>query len=286
MSDAVLHTARPTPLAALLNPARMIGGLWMRRDLIAQFARRYFSQRYRGTHLGAVWAIVYPLLSLLIFTFVFGTVLSARYRVMGDEPRSHYAVLLFTSMTVFAVFVESVVRSTSLVADNPSYVKKVVFPLEVLPVAQAAASVMFGCIGIVLALIATWIVYGRIPWTAALFPAVLLPMLPLALGLAWFFSSLCVFVRDVANVVGIVISSLLIFLTPVFFSIDHLPERWRPLAHLNPLAPIIDGARKTLVLGEQPDWPALAVVLVVGLAVAQLGYAWFMKSKRGFADVL
>lgn len=286
MSDAVLHSARPTPILALLNPAGLVAGLWSRRDLIRQFTGRYIAQRYRGTHLGALWALIYPLLALLIYTFVFGTVLSARFRVDGDEPRSHYAVLLFASMTVFSMFVETVVRSCTLVADNPSYVKKVVFPVEVLPVAQAGASIGFGLFGLALTLAATWAVYGRVPWTAVLLPAVLLPMIPLALGLAWFFASLCVFVRDVGNVVGIVFSTLLIFVTPVFYSVDHLPERWRGVASANPLAPIIDGARRVLVLGEMPDWTGLGVVLVVGVVAAQAGYAWFMKSKRGFADVL
>lgn len=286
MTDAVLHSARPTPVAALLNPARMVRALWQHRDLTRQFAWRYFIQRYRGTHLGVVWAVVYPLLSLLIYTFIFGSVLSARFRVLGDEPRSHYAVLLFASMTVFAIFVESVVRSCTLVADSPSYVKKVVFPVEILPVAQICSSLLFSAFGIVLTLIATLMVFGRVPMTAFLLPLVIAPMLPLAMGLAWFFASLCVFVRDVANVVGIVISTLLIFLTPVFFSIEHLPEAWRPFASLNPLAPIIDGSRRVLVLGEHPDWPALGIVFALGLVIAQLGYAWFMKSKRGFADVL
>lgn len=286
MTDAVLHSARPTPVPALLNPALLAATLWRHRDLIRQFGLRYFHQRYRGTHLGMVWALLFPLMLLLIYTVVFSAVLSARFEVVGEEPRSHYAVLLFCGITVYTIFSEIVVRSCSLVIENPSYVKKVVFPIEILPVAQAYATLLFSLFGIALVGIATILVFGRVPWTAFLYPLVLFPLLPLALGLGWFFASLSVFLRDVGNFVTIVVSSMLIFLTPVFFSMDHLPEEWRAVAAWNPLAPIVDGARKVLVIGVQPDWRSLGIVLIVGLVAAQLGFAWFMKSKRGFADVL
>jgi lipopolysaccharide transport system permease protein len=286
MTDVTVHSARPAPIGALLNPARTATNLWRLRSLVWQFAVRYFQQRYRGTYLGTAWALLHPLVSLLVFTFVFGMVLSARFGTNPDQPRSHYAVLLFASMTVFGVFVESVVRSCSLVVENPSYVRKVVFPVEVLPAAQVVASSLFGLFGIALTLAATWVVFGRVPWTAVLFPVVMLPMLALGLGLAWFFASLCVFVRDAGNMVSIVLSTLLIFVTPVFFGVEQYPEQWRWVAEVNPLTPVIDGARRVLVLGEMPDFPGLGVVMLAGLVAAQLGYGWFMKSRRGFADVL
>ncbi|CAG0969459.1 Teichoic acid translocation permease protein TagG [Phycisphaerales bacterium] len=286
MHDAVLHSARPTPIPALLSPTRLASNLWRHRDLIGQFAMRFFHLRHRGTHLGVVWALVLPLLMMVVYTAVFNFILSARYSLTGEETPSQFAVHLFCGLTVFTVFSESLVRSCVLVMENPAYVKKVVFPVEILPVSQLFAALMFSGIGLVLTIIGTVVFFGRIPWTVVLIPLVMLPMVAMTLGLSWFLASLGVFLRDITNIITILVSQVLIFVTPVFYSLERLPEPWREIASFNPLAPIVDGARKVIVMGEQPDWTALGAVLVVGLACMQMGYAWFMKSKRGFADVL
>lgn len=286
MTPLVLHSARPTPLPRLLHPGLMIRDLWSHRDLLGQFSARYFRSRHRGTHLGLVWAVISPLMLLSVYTFVFNFVFSARLGANPAQTRSQYAVLLFCGITVYGLFSETVVRSCGLVLDNPNYVKKVVFPLQVLAPAHLLSSLQFGAIGLGLVVIGTWVFFHAVPWTVVLIPAVLAPMLCLALGLSWFLSSLGVFVRDVGNIVVIIVSQLLFFMTPIFYSMDNLPARWKPIIGLNPLAPIVEGARRVMVLGEQPDWASLGVVFLVGLAALQLGYAWFMKSKRGFADVL
>ncbi|MCC6950978.1 MAG: ABC transporter permease [Phycisphaerales bacterium] len=285
MTSLVMHSARPTPVARLLAPSHLVSTLWSRRDLIGQFSRRYFYARYRGTHLGAVWAFISPLLMLAVYTFVFNYIFRAR-NPSGDVTNSQFAVLLFCGISVYGIFSESVTRSSSLVLDNPNYVKKVVFPIEVLPVSSVASSLMFSSFSMLLVVLGTWVTYGRVPWTIVLIPLVLLPLVLLALGLAWFLASLGVFVRDISNLVVLLVSQLLFFLTPIFYRIENLPEKLRPIAELNPLAHIVEGARRVLVLGEQPDWAALGLVTLAGLLSMQLGYAWFMKSKRGFADVL
>jgi lipopolysaccharide transport system permease protein len=285
MSSLVMHSARPTPLASLLVPSHLVRTLWARRDLISQFARRYFFARYRGTHLGAVWAFISPLVMLAVYTFVFNYVFQAR-NPSADITNSQFAVLLFCGITVYGIFSESVSRSSSLVLDNPNYVKKVVFPIEVLPVSSVASSLMFSSFSMLLVVLGTWAAFGRVPWTVVLIPLVLLPLVFLSLGLAWFLASLGVFIRDISNLVVLLVSQLLFFLTPIFYRIENLPERLKPIAVLNPLAHIVEGARRVLVLGQQPDWAALGLVTIVGLLTMQLGYAWFMKSKRGFADVL
>ncbi|MCE7974087.1 MAG: ABC transporter permease [Leptolyngbya sp. PLA1] len=285
MTSLVMHSARPTPLASLLVPSHLVRTLWDRRELIAQFSRRYFYARYRGTHLGAVWAFISPLLMLAVYTFVFNFIFQAR-NPSGDVTNSQFAVLLFCGISVFGVFSESVTRSSSLVLDNPNYVKKVVFPIEVLPVASVASSLMFSSFSLLLVVLGSWAAFGRVPWTVVLIPLVLLPLVFLSLGLAWFLASLGVFIRDISNLVVLLVSQLLFFLTPIFYRIENLPERLKPVAMLNPLAHIVEGARRVLVLGQQPDWAALGLVTLLGLLTMQLGYAWFMKSKRGFADVL
>lgn len=285
MTSLVMHSARPTPLASLLAPSHVVGTLWARRGLIGQFARRYFYARYRGTHLGAVWALISPLLMLAVYTFVFNFIFQAR-NASADLTNSQFAVLLFCGISVYGIFSESVSRSSSLVLDNPNYVKKVVFPIEVLPVSSVASSLMFSSFSLLLVVLGAWVAFGRVPWTVVLIPLVLLPLVFLTLGLAWFLASLGVFVRDISNLVVLLVSQLLFFLTPIFYRIENLPESLRPIAVLNPLAHIVEGARRVLVLGQQPDWAALGLVSLVGLLTMQLGYAWFMKSKRGFADVL
>jgi len=264
----------------------MVRALWKHRDLTWQFAGRFFHARYRGTYLGIVWALANPLLMLGVYTFIFNYVFAARYGTDPTETRSQYAVILFCGITVYALFSETVVRSCGLVLDNPNYVKKVVFPLEVLPVAGLLSSVMFSLFGLGLVILGTWIYFGHVPWTVVLTPLVLLPAVALGLGLSWFLASLTVFVRDAANLAVIVISQLLLFLTPIFYRVDNLPENLRWVGAVNPLAPVVESARRVMIFGRQPEWEALGVSLIIGLGAMQLGYAWFVKSKRGFADVL
>lgn len=264
----------------------MVGNLGRHRGLIRQFAGRYFQARFRGTHLGMVWALLLPMLMLGVYTFVFNFIMGARFGQDPSQTRSQYAVLLFCGITVFGVFSETVTRSCGLVLDNPNYVKKVVFPLEILPVSSLLSSLMFSTFGLALVVVGTAVFFHRVPWTIVLIPLVLAPALCLALGLAWFLSSLAVFIRDIGNLVSILVSQLLFFLTPIFYTIDNLPEGVRWVARSNPLAAVVEGARRVMILGEQPDWTALGIVFLLGLGAMQAGYAWFVKSKRGFADVL
>lgn len=286
MPELVLHSARPTPVPALLNPAHLALTLWRHRDLTLQFAGRFFHARYRGTYLGAVWALVNPLLMLAVYTFVFNYVFAARFGTDPAETRGQYAVILFCGITIYAVFSETVVRSCGLVLDNPNYVTKVVFPLEVLPAAGLLSSLMFSAFGIALVIAGTWACFGRVPWTVVLLPVVLLPAAFLALGLSWFLASLTVFVRDAANLAVIVVSQLMLFMTPIFYRVENLPAEMRGVAALNPMAGVVESARRVMIYGEMPEWRALGIAGAAGLVTMVLGYAWFVKSKRGFADVL
>ncbi len=293
MTDMVLRTARPASIPTLLNPVTLASNIWERRDLIRQFSLRYFLARHRGTYLGMFWAIVFPLVLLGVYTFVFNFVFSGRSAFLvpdgagggTPETRSQYAVWLFLGLTIFGIFSESLVRSTSLVLDNPNYVKRVVFPLEVLPVSSLLSALMFSGIGLGLTIIGAVSVYPKIHWTMILLPVVLLPLLAITLGLSWFLASLAVFVRDVGNLVSIIVSQLIFFMTPIFYRAEDLRD-WAWLAKWNPLATVVGSARAVVLYGEMPDWRALATVMLIGLVIMQLGYAWFMKSKRGFSDVL
>jgi homopolymeric O-antigen transport system permease protein len=284
--ETALRTARPVSVVHLLNPLRPYADLWRHRDLIRQFTVRYFLSRYRGTYLGLVWAFLFPLITLAVYTFVFNTIFVVRWGHAPGEGKFEFALVMFCGMILFGVFSESAVRSVGLVLDNPSFVKKVVFPVEVLPVALLASSLLYAAVSLCLVLVGTHFLLGGVPWTVVLFPIVLVPLTALSLGVGWFLSSLGVFVRDMGTVVIIVVQQLLFFLTPIFYRVENLPAEYRPIAQLNPLTVIVDSGRRTLMRGELPDWIPFLWCTVLSLLVMQLGYAWFMKSKRGFADVL
>ncbi len=286
MNDLVLRTAAPTPVLALLSPAHLLRTLGKHRDLIGQFALRYFQARYRGTQLGLLWALLFPLLTLGVYMFLFNIIMKPRIDAGDPQIQSQFAVALFCKISIFGIFSETVVRSCGLVLDNPNYVTKVVFPLEILPVSGLLSTLMFSSFGLSLVVLGRWVFFGSLPWTIALLPVIVLPIILLGLGLSWFLASLTVFVRDVGNLTVVIVSQVLLFLTPIFFSLESVPEPWRSIAALNPLAPVVTAAQQAVVEGVVPAWGGLVMAGVLGLVMMQLGYAWFMKSKRGFADVL
>lgn len=280
------NTSAPQPLATLLSPAHLLSNLWRHRDLIRQFTLRTFLQRHRGTQLGVLWSILLPLTLLSVYTFVFGTIFKTT--TFGEHTAQntlHFASILFCGMALYSIFAESVIRSPTLILENPNFVKKVVFPVEILPIASLGSALLTGLISLALVILGTLLSTHTLPWTAILLPVVLLPLLTLALGLAWFLAALGVFLRDIGNVVSILVGQILFFLTPILYHPKLLKEyEW--MSTINPLTAIIDGGRSVLLFGEQPDWRALALTFVASLAFMQLAYAFFMKSKRGFGDVL
>jgi lipopolysaccharide transport system permease protein len=287
MMQTSVRSARPEPWTRLLSPAALVRDLWSCRDLIRQFSLRYFQQRYRGTQLGMGWALLVPLLMLTVYTFVFGVVFTSRGGgAQADETRAQYAVWVFCGMVVFAIFAEGVVRSCSLVFENPNYVTKVVFPLQVLPVASLGSTLLFSLFGFGLVVAGAAIFHGSLHATALLTPLVMLPLVAMTLGLSWFLSALAVFVRDVTNIASLLVGNVLFFLTPIFYRVESVPEQIRPLLAWNPAAVVVEGVRACVLEGRQPAWGALAVAGAAGLVMMQLGYAFFMKARRGFADVL
>ncbi len=268
-----------------LNPLMPLRDIWVHRHLIRQFAVRDIIGRYKGSWLGMVWSIINPLVMLAIYTFVFSVVFKARWGQDGSESHSDFAINLFAGLVVFNLFSECVNRSPTLVIANPNYVKKVVFPLQALPVAATVSALFFAGINTLLVLVANLVLNRTVCVTALCFPLALVPLLLISTGLAWFLASLGVYLRDVVQVVGIV-TQVLFYITPIFYPISAVPEGFRAVMRLNPLTQLTEAARQTLLWGTWPDWWWLAGVTVFAAVVAQLGYAWFMKTKRGFADVI
>lgn len=276
------HAPQPTSLLALLE------SLWRNRQLIVRMTKREVIGRYKGSFLGLGWSFLNPLLMLAVYTFVFSVVFKSRWGVAGsgaEESKAMFAVVLFVGMIVYGLFAEILNRAPGLVIGNVNYVKKVVFPLEVLPVVSACAALFHALVSLAVWVIAYTVLVDIPHWHALLLPLILLPLLLLALGLAWFLASLGVFLRDVGQTVTI-ITTVMMFLAPVFFPVKNLPAEFQPLIMANPLTFIIEQARDVLIWGKLPDFNGLLNYSLVALVVLWAGFAWFQKMRKGFSDVL
>jgi homopolymeric O-antigen transport system permease protein len=268
-----------------LNPWVIARHLWSHRFLIWQFTRREVIGRYRGSYLGIVWSFVHPLLMLLVYTFVFGVIFKARWTGSPEEGQIAFAMNLFCGLIPYNLFAESLLRSPELILVNRNYVKKVVFPLEILPLTVLGASLIHALISTLILLLGVLVFFARLPWTVVYLPLVFVPLLFLALGAAWFLASLGVFLRDVQHLLGVVVQFLL-FLSPIFYPVTALPERFRSWMLLNPLSAIVENFRRVLLWNTAPDWLWLGLSsLLMGMA-AVAGYWWFQRTKKAFADVI
>jgi homopolymeric O-antigen transport system permease protein len=272
-------------LLSHLSPLGLVRRLWPARGLAYRLTRREVETRYRGSLLGLLWAFVNPLVLLAIYTFVFGVVLAPRFPGGRGERLSGFALALFCGLIPFNVVNECAVRATGLVLGVPNYVKRMVFPLEVLPVSLVGSVLFHGAISTLILLGAAALSTGGLPWTAALAPLVCVPLVFLSLAAAWLLSSLGVFLRDLGQGVALV-NQVLLFATPIFYPADALPPALAPLVALNPLAFLVDNLRRTILGAAPPEWTGLAVWSLVSGTAMVFCYAWFMKTKRAFADVL
>lgn len=273
------HAAQPTSLTAMTK------GLWRNRQLILLMTKRDVIGRYKGSVLGLLWSFANPIFLLSIYTLVFSVVFKARWGVGEPESRAQFAVLLFVGMIVHSLFSETLVRAPRLILANVNYVKKIVFPLEILPVVAMGTSVFHAVVSLLVLAGALLLLNGFLPWTAVLLPLVMFPLIVFSLGIAWALASLGVFLRDVAQPIELAMT-ILLFASPVFYPVSALPDYVRPWLMLNPLTFIIEQARIVLIYGKLPYAPGLLIYLLVSLAVAWVGYAWFQKTRKGFANVL
>lgn len=267
---------------ALLRP---LISLWRQKYLIRQLAKREISARYRGSILGFLWPFISPLVMLGVYTIVFGVVFKAKWSDEAGSGLADYAVQLYAGLVVFQVFQECVARAPTLITAVPNYVKKVVFPLEVLPVSVLLAALFHGVISTVILLVFNGAVNHTLHWTLVWLPLVWLPLLGFSIGCTWLVSAIGVYVRDIQHVVSLGLQ-VLFFATPILYPLSRAPDRLRWLLRLNPLCDIIANQRAVLVEGVPPCWTALGIGLVCGVVIAAAGYAFFMHTKRGFADVV
>lgn len=246
--------------------------------------RREVVGRYRGSIFGVLWSFFTPVLMLLVYTFVFSVVFQSRW-AGGTGSKAEFAIVLFVGLMVFNLFSESANKAPALIVSNPNYVKKVVFPLEILSAASVAASLFHFLISTLVWLIFFVWFFKAPPVNALLLPILLVPLVLMCLGFSWFLSSLGVYLRDVGQVIG-VITTILMFMSPIFYPIVALPEAFRPYMYMSPITYYVEQARELLIWGGGMDWVMWAQNLLWATIIAALGFAWFQKTRKGFADVL
>lgn len=255
------------------------------RSLWWQLVKRAVATRYRGTTLGMAWSLVTPLLMLSIYTFVFSVVFRARWPLPDDQPQGQFALILFTGLMIHMLAAESLTQATKVVTSQVNYVKKVVFPLEILPLVPLGSAVIhYGYSLIVLLGAKLWLT-GTLEPNSLWLPVILLPYIIGMMGAVWFLAALGVYMRDIGQIIGLIVMMLL-FLSPIFYPPDALPENFQFWLALNPLTVIINEARAVLLWNETPNFLHLGIYSLCSVSAMLLGYGFFHKTRKGFADVL
>jgi len=269
------------------SPAELVRTLCRSRQLIGQLVWRDIVGRYRGSLAGLGWSFFNPLLMLAVYTFVFSFVFDARWSAdaTAGTSRLSYSVVIFAGLIVHQIFAEGLSRSPSLITSQPNFVKKIIFPLEVLPVVVLCSSLFHAVISFVVLIFGSWLLVGSVSWTLFTLPLVIGPLALATLGVVWALSAASVYLRDLAQTTGI-ISAIALFLSPVFYSTDKVPGKLQWVVNANPLSFIIEQTRAVAIWGRAPDWIGLALYWLGSVVVAYCGYWCFRKARKGFADVL
>lgn len=271
--------------AHISSPLEIYASFIRNRVLINQMAKREVLGRYRGSVIGLGWSFFNPLLMLSVYTFFFSFVFKSRWGNVQDGGHADFAIILFVGLIIHGLFAECINRAPTLINSNVSYVKKVVFPLEVFPWIAMGSALFHAGISIVVLLVLQLVIAGSLQWTVIFIPLVVFPLILVTLGFAWFLAATGVYVRDISQTTGL-ITSVMLFVSPVFYPISNLPHKMQLLVMLNPLTLIIEESRKVLLFGEMPNWTALGVYSLVSIVIAWIGFWWFQKTRKGFADVL
>lgn len=255
------------------------------RVLLRRLARREFEARYRGSVLGLSWALITPLVMMTVYTFVFHSVLSSRWPGLAADDRAGYALNLLAGMVIFNILSESLIRAPRLILENPSYVKKLVFPLEILPAVALSGAVVSASIGGLVLLIFQWVMRGPPSPEILLLPLLLMPLLLLSLGAVYLLSALGVFLRDIGQMISPMLM-ILMFLSPVFYPSETVPLPWRNWLALSPLAAGIGWVRDVVFFGHLPAAGSYLGQLAAGMLFLALGYRTFKALRPSFADVI
>ena len=277
---------KPDRLITFLNPWRIVVHLSRHRGLIGPLTRRELQSRYKGSILGLFWTFIQPLLLLAVYTFVFSVIFKTRWGVVAqDEGRLGFALALFAGILTFSIIGDVLSAAPGIILGHANFVKRVVFPLEILPLVKLLGTVIHALTGMTILILVLAIDRRHLNGTLILLPVVWLPVLFFSLGWAYFFSSLGVFIRDLGATIQILVT-VLFFLSPIFYPLEAVPERFRFFCRLNPVANFVENTRLVVLGGSCPDWGLYAIHFAVSLIIFTTGFIWFMKSRKAFADVL
>jgi lipopolysaccharide transport system permease protein len=263
----------------------LFNSLWRNRNLWWQMTRRDVVGRYRGSIFGLSWSFLNPVIMLTIYTFVFSVVFKARWDIDINDSKMSFAIVLFIGLIVHGFFAECINRAPGLILSNVNLVKKAVFPIEILPFVAIASALFHMAVSTLILILAMLIFSSSLSWTIFFFPMVLVPFLIATAGFSLFLAATGVYVRDIVQITS-VITSILLFLAPVFYPISALPKNYHILLHLNPLTFIIEEARKVVIWGRGPDFIGWLIYFTLSLAVLSFGFWWFQRARKGFADVI
>ena len=266
------------------SPRELGASLWRNRSLIVASVKREVLGRYRGSVVGILWSFFNPLFMLAVYTFVFSVVFQARWGG-GTGSKTEFAMVLFAGQMLFTLFAECINRAPSLILSNVNYVKKVVFPLEILPAVALLSAMFHMVISLGVWFLARGLFFGMPHAKGLLLPLIVMPFVMFIMGLSWALASLGVYLRDVSQIIGVV-TSVLMFLSPIFYPVSALPENYQHLLYLNPLTSVVEMTRDVLFWNETPDFAVLCIYWLATAVIAWLGFAWFQKTRKGFADVL
>ncbi|MBI9074808.1 MAG: ABC transporter permease [Desulfatibacillum sp.] len=268
-----------------LNPLAMLKSLWQARWLLIPLARRQLAVRYKGSHLGFLWTLLNPLALLAIYTFVFSVVLQARWPRGSEGAHGEFALALFAGLIPFNFLSEALQATPNIISANRTYIKKMAFPLEILPLVGLGPVLVQSLCSVLILLAGIRVILGPIPSTALVLPLVYFPLMLLSMGLCWFIAAVGVYVRDTAHILNIGLL-MLFFLTPIFYPISAIPQAFRAYAHLNPLCLLVESFRNAAVWGSLPGPWIFCLICLASLVICQAGYAFFMARKNDFADLV
>jgi lipopolysaccharide transport system permease protein len=269
-----------------VKPSTVKGGIHMLiqyRRLLRTLIARDLRVKYRDTFIGFWWMLIQPLLMLSTYALVFGGIFGSRWQNKGTAW--DFVLLLFCGLILFVMFSDTVNRTTTVIRSQPNFIKKVVFPLEILPIVILGSAIFSALINFTILFVLTLAINFSIQPTAIFLPLVIIPLLILLAGLAWGIASLSVFFPDLGQIITF-LSSLLLFLSPVFFPLSAAPKLVQPFLMLNPISFPIEEARNVILLGYYPDWMGLAIYSIIACVIAFFGLWVFQRSRTAFADVV
>jgi lipopolysaccharide transport system permease protein len=262
----------------------MIQSLWKNHELVIASVQREVIGRYRGSTIGVLWSFLNPLIMLTVYTFVFSIVFKSRW-VEAGESTLDFSLLLFSNLIIYNFFSECINKAPSLILANPNYVKKVVFPLEILPWISLFSSLFHAFVSFCVWLIAYVYMYGFPKITILYMPAIILELSLLIMGISWALACLGVYLRDISQLIG-PMTTVMMYLSPIFYPPTALPEKYRLFLYFNPITPIIEQTRAALFGNVNVDYISIVITFLFSMMISWIGFIMFQKTRRGFADVI